>query len=288
MIAFVFPGQGSQKRGMGKKLFEKYTEYVEIADRVLGYSIEELCLENPDNKLNLTEYTQPAIFVVNALAYLDYIRTKKIKPDFVAGHSLGEYNALFAAKVIDFENGLKLVNMRGKMMGKVTGGRMAAIIGLSGKQVNEICSQHPELNISIANYNTETQIIIAGENDNVIKSKKYFTVVQGVKFLLLNVSGAFHSSYMTQPKIEFERYISNLKLNKPETIIISNVTAREYEGSYLSGYLSDQIDSPVKWSNTIEYLLDQGVKDFVEIGESNILTRMIMNVKSSYVPQCIY
>ncbi len=285
MIAFVFPGQGSQKKGMGKELFKKYTDHVEIADRILGCSIEELCLENPDNKLNLTEYTQSAIFIVNALTYLDYIKTAKIKPDFVAGHSLGEYNALFAAKVIDFETGLKLVGMRGKLMGKVTGGGMAAVLGLSGKQVSEICSQHPELNISVSNYNTDTQIIIAGEKENVMKSKEFFTAIQGVGFSPLNVSGAFHSPYMTQPKMEFESYISDFKLNEPEIPIISNVTAREYEGNHLSRYLIEQIDSSVKWSDTIEYLLDKGVRHFVEIGESNILTSMITSIKSAYVPK---
>lgn len=285
MIAFVYPGQGSQKKGMGKDLFKKYADYVAIADRILGYSIEELCLENPENKLNLTEYTQVAIFVVNALTHLDYVKTAKIKPDFVAGHSLGEYNALFAAKVIDFETGLKLVRMRGKLMGKVTGGGMAAVLGLSGEQVSEICSQNKELNISVANYNTDTQIIIAGEKENVMRSKELFTAIQGVRFSPLNVSGAFHSHYMTQPKIEYERYMSEYKLNEPEIPIISNVTAREYEGIQLSRYLVEQMDSSVKWSNTIEYLLDKGVKHFVEIGESEILTRMITSIRSDYVPK---
>lgn len=278
MIAFVFPGQGSQKKGMGKELFEAYPEYLEIADRVLGYSIQNLCLKNPENKLNFTEYTQVAIFVVNALTYLHFIETTKMKPDFVAGHSLGEYNALLSADVFNFETGLKLVHMRGRLMGKVSGGGMAAILGLSVKRVEEICTKYPLLSLSIANYNTDTQTIIAGEKENVMKSRGIFTEIEGVRFLPLNVSGAFHSPYMKVPKIEFEKYISQFQLKKPQIPVIANLMASEYEIDYLSHNLVEQIDSSVKWSDTIRYLLGKGVRGFIEMGEGKILTKMIEGI----------
>jgi trans-AT polyketide synthase/acyltransferase/oxidoreductase domain-containing protein len=284
MIAFVFPGQGSQKKGMGAKLFKKYPEYVEIADKALGYSIEELCLENPDNKLNLTEYTQAAIFIVNALTYMDYVEKAKIEPDFVAGHSLGEYNALFAAKVFDFETGIKLVRMRGKLMGKVSGGGMAAVLGLPGERVQEICNEHPELYISVANYNTDTQIIIAGEKENVMNSREVFTEIEGVRFSPLNVSGAFHSPYMNQPRMEFEKFISDFRLEAPLVPIIANLTGKEYEGEDLAHYLIEQMNSSVRWSDTVKYLMDKGVRHFVEIGQSTVLTQMIENIRKVYVP----
>ncbi|MCL1989272.1 MAG: ACP S-malonyltransferase [Defluviitaleaceae bacterium] len=284
MRAFLFPGQGSQKKGMGAELFEAYPMHVEIADRVLGYSIKELCLKNLEDKLNFTEYTQVAIFVVNALTYLHYIETKKLEPDFVAGHSLGEYNALLAAKVFDFETGLKLVHMRGQLMGKVSGGGMAAVLGFSGEHVEAICREYPLLSISVANYNTNIQTIIVGERENIMKSRDIFTALGGVKFLPLNVSGAFHSSYMMLPKIEFEKYISQFELKKPQIPIISNLTAREYKGDTLSSYLVDQIDSPVRWNDTVKYLLDKGVQHFIELGQSTMLTRMIESIRENYAP----
>lgn len=288
MIAFIFPGQGSQKKGMGAELFNKYPTYVELADRILGYSIEELCIKNPDNKLNSTEYTQVAVFIVNTLTYLYYTEAMGLKPDYAAGHSLGEYNALLSANVFDFEIGLKLVSMRGQLMGKVTDGGMAAILGLSGEKVEDICKKHTELSISIANYNTDTQTIIAGEKKNIFRSKDIFISIEGVKFLPLNVSGAFHSPYMKSPKLEFETYISKFKFRKPEIPIISNITAREYKEDRISRYLVEQMDSPVRWKDTMKYLLDQGVSHFIELGQGKTLTGMIESIKENYVPAKIY
>lgn len=288
MVAFLFPGQGSQKKGMGKELFKKYPTYVESADRILGYSIEELCIKNPENKLNSTEYTQVAIFIVNTLTYLYYTEAMGINSNYAAGHSLGEYNALLSANVFDFETGLKLVSMRGKLMGKIAGGGMAAILGLSGEQVEDICKKHTELSISIANYNTDTQTIISGEKKNIIKSKDIFTSIEGVKFLLLNVSGAFHSPYMKLPKLEFETYISKFKFRKPEVSVISNLTAKKYKEDEISKYLIEQMVSPVRWKDTIRYLLDQGVRHFIELGQGKTLTRMVESIKENYVSAKIY
>jgi len=281
--AFIFPGQGSQKKGMGKDLFQNYQDHVVIANDILNYSIEKLCLENPNNQLNNTEFTQVGVYVVNALSYLEHLKRTKTEPDFVAGHSLGEYNALVAAKVIDFETGLKLVQMRGMLMQRSVNGAMAVVFGLSAKKVKEICSQYPELNLSIASYNTNTQTVIAGEKENIFKSEKIFTCVQNVKFLILNVSGAFHSPYMEAAKIEFKKYLLNFRFNKPRIPIISNVTASKYEKKRISYYLIEHIVSPVQWNNTIKHLLEQNVREFVEIGVSgNSLTKMVEDVKKYY------
>ena len=134
MLAYVFPGQGSQVVGMGKDLFDEFKEYVDAADEILGYSIKELCLEDPNGVLGLTQYTQPALYVVNALTYLKEVKTTGVKPDFVAGHSLGEYDALFAAGVFDFATGLKLVQKRGELMSQAKGGGMAAVLGLKEEE----------------------------------------------------------------------------------------------------------------------------------------------------------
>ena len=138
MKTYVFPGQGSQRRGMGENLFDEFQAQIKIADNILGYSVKELCLRDPDHKLNQTQYTQPALYVVNALSYQKKIRDDGGQPDFLAGHSLGEYNALQAAGVISFEDGLKLVKRRGELMSQARNGGMAAILNCSEEQTRRI------------------------------------------------------------------------------------------------------------------------------------------------------
>ncbi len=282
MIAFVFPGQGSQKKGMGKYIFDKYPEYVSLADRVLGYSVEELCLQNPEDKLNSTEYTQVAIYVVNCLEYLEYVKKTGIEPDYVAGHSLGEYNAMFAAKVFDFETGLRLVKKRGQLMGRVVGGSMAAVIGLSKEKLQKILDEHADLPLYVANYNTDEQIILSGKKEEIQKGKELFQSI-GVRYSVLNVSGAFHTPYMTEPGKEFEEVARRCNFVKGVIPVISNVTAKVYDWDDISSQLIKQIDSPVRWSESVKYLLDNGVRHFVEIGNTKILTKMIDDIKQNYV-----
>ena len=284
MIAYVFPGQGIQKRGMGKELFDKYPEYVSIADRVLGYSIKELCLENSGDRLNFTEYTQVAIYVVNCLAYLEYVKTARIEPDYVAGHSLGEYNALFAAKVFDFETGLRLVKKRGELMGQIKGGAMAAVIGITENELRIILNEYPDLNLYIGNYNTEKQFILSGKKEDIIKGKEIFHEKE-MRYTILNVSGAFHSPYMTRPKEEFAKVIKESEFHRGEIPVIANINAREYDWNRTADYLSEQINSSVRWTDTVKYLLDKGVKHFVEIGNTHILLNMIKTIQSDHIVQ---
>lgn len=162
MTTWVFPGQGSQYPGMGKGLFDELKELVSQADGVLGYSIAELCLLDPNGKLKQTEYTQPAIYTVNALHYFKRLMETGKQPDFVAGHSLGEYNALLAAGAFDFATGLQLVQRRARLMSKASGGAMAAILQIPAEEIAEMLAKAGLVGIDIANYNTPSQTVISG------------------------------------------------------------------------------------------------------------------------------
>lgn len=161
MISYLFPGQGAQKVGMGGDLFNEFEDITRLADEVLGYSIRELCLFDNYGMLNQTLYTQPALFTVNALMYLKKIKETGIYPDYLAGHSLGEYNALLAAGVFDFKQGLQMVKKRAELMSKVSGGAMAAVIGLGQEGLTEALKKSGYLGIDIANYNSTNQIVIS-------------------------------------------------------------------------------------------------------------------------------
>ena len=168
MLAYLFPGQGSQKKGMGLSLFEHYPELVKEADAILGYSIEDLCLNDPDDLLKQTQYTQPALYVVNALSYLERIKEDGKEPDYVAGHSLGEYDALFAAGVFDFATGLKLAKRRGELMAEARNGGMAAVIGMKENEIRKVIEENELQQIDIANLNSPNQIVISGPKLSLI------------------------------------------------------------------------------------------------------------------------
>ena len=284
MITFLFPGQGSQKKGMGEGLFDRFKQITEKADEILGYSIKELCLENPHNEMNDTRYTQPALYVVNSLTYLNYKEKNQIVPGFMAGHSLGEYNALFASGAFDFETGLKLVKKRGELMSKSIGGGMVAIIGLTACEINEILKDNNLSTVKIANYNTSKQIVISGPISDVELTKKIIEKKPGVKLCVqLKVSGAFHSFYMKEAGEEFAEYMSDFRFNKLEIPVISNVTAMPYEDGQIAELLSQQITSSVKWEESIRYILNMNHSkddaEFIEIGPGKILTGMINNIR---------
>ncbi len=206
---YLFPGQGSQKLGMGKELFGKYPQFMKQADGILGYSIEELCLNGTQEQLNQTQYTQPALYTVEALSYLSRCEITGEKPDYIAGHSLGEFAALFAANVYDFDEGLYLVAKRGELMAQATGGGMAAVIGLTLSQVTDVIARNRLKEIEIANLNSETQIIIAGPCDSIVKTEEVFRREKDlIKYVPLKVSGAFHSSYMQKARDQFYQVLA--------------------------------------------------------------------------------
>ncbi|AJG79665.1 MULTISPECIES: ACP S-malonyltransferase [Bacillus cereus group] len=284
MKAFVFPGQGSQHVGMGAFLFDKYKELTEKSDEILGYSIKTLCLEDPHHQLNQTQYTQPALYVVNALQYLNKIEEDGKRPDFVAGHSLGEYNALFAAGAFDFETGLKLVQKRGELMSKARGGGMAAIIGLDAQKIESILAISDLNSIQIANYNSPSQIVISGLNKEILMAEKLFADSSAKMYIPLKVSGAFHSNLMNDAKKVFEKYLDKYKFFDLSIPVIANVNARPYRQSMIKENLSNQITNSVNWTNSIRYLMGMDNIIIQEVGPGNVLTKLVKTIQEESTP----
>jgi malonyl CoA-acyl carrier protein transacylase len=279
MTTYLFPGQGSQTRGMGEKLFYEFSDYLQKANNILGFHLDTLCLQDPDNKLNKTEYTQPALYVVNALTYLKRIKDEGKKPNYVAGHSLGEYNALFASEVFDFETGLKLVQKRGSLMGQAEGGGMAAIVGLKENDVKSILEKNKITDVYIANYNSHTQIVISGSKEKVNATEMIFLNAGAIIFMPLKVSGAFHSPYMKDAQNEFTQFLKKFSFSPPKIPVIANVNAKPYQASEVDANLIKQIVSPVRWTQTIDYLLSQGETNFVEIGPGKVLAGLVTRIQ---------
>lgn len=282
MKAILFAGQGAQFRGMGKDLFSRYPDMTATASGILGYSIDTLCIEDPENKLNLTQYTQPALYVVNALGYRKLCDEGMAAPDFLAGHSLGEYNALQAAGVFDFVTGLRLVQRRGKLMGEARHGAMAAVIGLDEESLAAILQQHQLTSIDLANFNTLSQIVIAGPVDAIRQAEKIL-LAKDVRCVVLNVSAAFHSRYMNDARQAFAAYLREFRFHAPQVRVIANVTARPYHEVGAPDTLAQQISSPVRWADTVRYLMGAGCEQFVEVG-SAVLTRMVADLRKTATP----
>jgi trans-AT polyketide synthase/acyltransferase/oxidoreductase domain-containing protein len=282
--AVLFPGQGAQFKGMGKSLFPIYRDLSRRASDILGYSIEELCLEDHKKRLNLTQFTQPAIYVVNAMAYWKWRASiaSDFSLDFVAGHSLGEYNALLAADVFDFEMGLKLVKKRGELMGAAAGGGMAAVVGMDAEIVQQLLDENHLQDIDLANFNTPRQLVIAGPKATIAKAEKLFTEKKG-RCVVLNVSAPFHSRYMRPAQKEFAAYLDAFTFDHPKIPVVANATARPYQAGKIAETLADQICSPVRWTCSIRYLMGQGVTDYHESG-STILIKMVDEIREMEGP----
>lgn len=280
MTTFVFPGQGSQTKGMGATLFQQFPDLVAQADQILGYSIKELCLEDPDNLLHRTDYTQPALYVVNVLSFLEKIHQGAKLPEYAAGHSLGEYNALFAAEVFDFASGLELVKKRGELMSQIVGGTMAAIIGLTAEVVQKIIDDNGLKMLSIANFNSLQQIVIAGPKNTVQQAQDIFITAGAKLFIPLKVSGAFHSSYMEPASQAFATFIKSYPFSAPKIKVIANINTLPYAEKQIADNLIQQITGSVRWTQTIEYLIMQGETDFKEIGPGRVLTGLIGRIQN--------
>jgi malonyl CoA-acyl carrier protein transacylase len=278
MKTYMFPGQGSQARGMGGELFDAFPELTAQADAVLGYSIRELCLEDPRKELNKTQFTQPALFVVNALSYCKRVEDSGA-PDFLAGHSLGEFNALLAAGCFDFETGLKLVKKRGELMSQTTEGAMAAIVNATREQIETLLAEKGLVDVDIANCNTPMQTVISGPTADIAACQDIFNFDK-VMYVPLNTSGAFHSRLMVPAAKKFEGFLKKRKFSKPKIPVIANLTARPYPDNAVVEYLSKQIHSPVLWSDSIHYLMSlSDDMAFVEAGHGDVLTKMILKIR---------
>lgn len=285
MLAYIFPGQGAQKVGMAAGLFDLFPEREAQADSILGYSIRTLCQEDPDRKLNQTEYTQPALYVVNALLYEKTIKETGRKPDVVAGHSLGEYNALLAAGVFDFDTGLRLVQKRGELMSRMSGGGMLAIVGLTESSVRKILQDNGMDSIDIANLNAPKQIVLAGPKEDIPAAQAVFEREGAELVMPLRVSGAFHSRYMAGARKEFEAVLRAAAFHRPQITVICNVTARPCTSEEdITRLLGEQLTSSVKWTETVQVLLGMGAQEIVELGPGTVLTKLVSKIREEALP----
>lgn len=273
MKAFVFPGQGSQIKGMGKNLFDEFKEEIKKADRILCYSLEELVMFDKNNLLNRTLFSQPALYVISCLEYMKKVNENNGKPDYLVGHSLGEFAALFSAGVYDFETGLKIVNKRAQIMSKVNNGTMAAVIGLDAGTIENIVEKVDGL--GIANYNSEKQTVISGTKDSIYRAQNLFLERGAKKYYILPINCPCHSQMLNNSSLKFKKFLSNFKLGKPKIPIISNYTAKEYECNDIYNTIANQMCNPVKWKQSMYYLIKKGVKDFNIIEPSHVLKKIL-------------
>ena len=223
MIAFVFPGQGSQTRGMGQGLFDEVREFVSCEreiDACLGYSARTLCLTDPGNRLRQTQYTQPCLYLVNALHYYK-ARAAGERPSFVAGHSVGEYNALLAAEAFDLLTGLRLVKQRGELMALATNGGMAAVVGLDAERIVTLMRRHGLTTLDIANYNSPEQTVISGPIADLARAESIFSGAGARRYTPLPVSAAFHSRYMVSAREAFGALLASFTFKRPSIPVIS-------------------------------------------------------------------
>ncbi|GAB2993374.1 ACP S-malonyltransferase [Saccharothrix stipae] len=271
MRAWTFPGQGSQRKGMGAELFERFPEEVSVADDVLGLSVRELCLEDPRRGLADTRWAQPAIFVVNALAYRA-LADREPAPDYLAGHSLGEYNALLAAGCFDFATGLRLVRRRAELMAEAVGGGMAAVVGLDPDEVAAVLRRSGlDDRVEIANENSATQVVVSGEAEAVAAVRRAVREVPGARCLPLNVSGAFHSRHMAAAARRFGDHLAGVEFRDPVVPVIANATAEPYPAGGVARLLARQVDSRVLWRRSMRELIRRGVTEVREVGGTTVL-----------------
>jgi [acyl-carrier-protein] S-malonyltransferase len=282
-IAFIFPGQNSQRVGMGKALCEVYPHikerYFDRADEILGFPISRLCFEGPADELIATENQQPAIFLVSC-ALDAALRERGLTPAAVAGHSLGEYSALVAAGAFDFETGLRLTRRRGELMAEIaarTGGSMAAVLGLPSDEVEAVCREAAQDGVvEVANYNSPDQTVVSGEDGPVQRAMEEAKRRGASRVLPLKVSAPFHCSLMAPLADAFEPVLRDASLTEPAIPVVANVTA-DYERTTneIERNLVEQLASSVRWSASIARFVADGFDTFVEVGPGKVLTGLM-------------
>ncbi|MFO7032833.1 [acyl-carrier-protein] S-malonyltransferase [Limnospira fusiformis CCALA 023] len=269
--AWVFPGQGSQAVGMGADLFDSPDAQPKLntAADILGWSLPDLCQGEAD-KLSRTLYTQPCLYVVESLL-VDALKKQGKTPDLVAGHSLGEYVALYAAGVFDFEAGLRLVKHRAELMDKAAGGQMAALIGFNAEQLNQQLEQSE--NVVLANDNSSAQVVISGTPEAVDNLLSKIKVKRAVK---LNVSGAFHSPLMAEAATQFQQVLDLVNFQQATVPVLSNVDPTPAtDGEILKERLVKQMTGSVRWREICLQLSEQGIQKVIEVGPGQVLTGLI-------------
>ncbi|MCP4747638.1 MAG: ACP S-malonyltransferase [Desulfobacteraceae bacterium] len=293
-IAYLFPGQGSQKVGMGKDFFDTQDTakaVFSLVDEITQLPISKLCFEGPMETLTETINLQPAITAVN-LAILNTIGKELVSPGFCAGHSLGEYSALYAAGVVSIESCLKMVFERGRLMHREATrntGAMSAIVGLPIEQVNQITVQCKSAGIvAVANHNSAEQIVITGEPE-AVKTAAELAKSQGAKAIALKVSGAWHSPLIRDAEKDFQSFLEPVQFNAPVHPLLQNVTAAsDSDPEQIKSLMVRQLCSPVRWYDTIMKMVENGVDVFVEIGPGRVLTGLLKKILPKGCPAVTY
>ena len=287
MKSYVFPGQGSQFCGMCNDLSQNYpilNELFKSAEEILGFDISKVMFDGSKDELMQTKVTQPAIFI-HSMAILK-VMGESFKPDQVAGHSLGEFSALVAAKVLSFEEGLNLVSIRAKAMQKAcenSNGTMAAILALENEIIEKVC-KNVEGVVLAANYNCPGQVVISGELQSVTRACEILTEKGARRALILPVSGAFHSSLMSEARVELSKAIDETSFNKPICPIYQNVNGiGETSVKKIKENLILQLTSPVKWTQSINQMINDGATEFIEIGPGKVLQGLIKKINREMI-----
>ncbi len=293
-IAFIFPGQGSQYVGMGKALYEKYNVAKDLfarADDVLGYSLSRICFEGPEEELKKTGNTQPGIFVVSAIVQT-LLREGGKSPGAAAGHSLGEYSALYCSGALGFEDALRLVMERGRAMNEASEkakGAMAAVIGLEISQIRGICEKSSPLGIvQIANINSPTQIVITGDEKAVQGASKLASEAGAQRVIPLPVHGAFHSPLMDSAAKRMKDVLKDVQIRTPNIGFINNADAEFLaDPDAIRHSLERQITSCVRWVETVQKLAASGINQMIEAGPGRVLAGLVRRItKDAAVSSC--
>lgn len=285
-IGFLFPGQGSQTIGMGKDIYEKYEIVRNIYKKVeelTKIDIAKISFEGPEELLNQTKYTQLAI-LTNSLAILEILKQNNVNADISAGLSLGEYSALIYSNCISFEEGIKLVQKRGEYMQNFVpegNWQMAAIMGLSKEEVQEVCKKVGNGFVVPANYNCEGQIVISGEENAVLEAEKIAKEMGAKKVRVLKTSGPFHTEKLTKASELLKKELENISINKFNTKVIKNLDGTVYtELDNIKEILVKHIINPVMFSKTLKNMLDDGIDTFIEIGPGKTLSGFVKRMKT--------
>ena len=285
MVGYLFAGQGSQYVGMGKDLYDTFPQARKVFDRaeeVLGFELKKICFNGPEDLLKSTNISQPAIVTASIAAFEVFKTKSNLLPSFVAGLSLGEYSALIAAGSLTFDNGILLIQRRGQLMEEASRkhpGKMAAVLELPLETLKDICLK---TGAEIANLNCPGQVVITGKAQAVEQAMELCAQAGAKRVIPLEVSGGFHSSLMFEASVELKLALDNISISEPKVPVVSNYTAlAQYKVSQIIENLVNQIKGPVKWEESMKFMLSNGVTNFIEFGPGKVLKGLMRRIDSN-------